>query len=332
MVCLLDAQMENEDTVEALQAQGVWCVELDFRSATGILTAVELVRQILNTDEASRRADEYFLLYQDITDILSSKVGTFTVSGVNYDNTPGSMAKYDMESTCEDGKYTLFISGWDESQTLRLYRTDGWTQDFTGLAITTRGYTSSPISYFMSLAGVVNNAAVNATGTRNTTMYVNTFSVVVQGETLLGSGNYSIEMGNSLQVKLASGLGSASFPALVVASQTIRQAIEDSAASGSGMWTVYDYIINDRGFLDGNDTLVNSVISGDYEIFVNPNGLGNWMTGSAESILEMVWVAAMFHDTFTEKQIESYIQDFYKTFYRCDLTQAQIDAILEGDP
>jgi hypothetical protein len=184
----------------------------------------------------------------------------------------------------------------------------------------------------MSLAGVVNNAAVNATGTRNTTMYVNTFSVVVQGETLLGSGSYGIEMGNSLQVKLASGLGSASFPALVVASQTIRQAIEDSAASGSGMWTVYDYIINDRGFLDGNDTLVNSVISGDYEIFVNPNGLGNWMTGSAESILEMVWVAAMFHDTFTEKQVESYIQDFYKTFYRCDLTQVQIDAILEGDP
>ncbi len=73
-----------------------------------------------------------------------------------------------------------------------------------------------------------------------------------------------------------------------------------------------------------------SNISGEYEVYVNPTGLGDWVDGSAESILEAVWIAWVVQDCYSQSQAEALIQDFYQSFYGYTLSDSEMAAILAG--
>ena len=75
---------------------------------------------------------------------------------------------------------------------------------------------------------------------------------------------------------------------------------------------------------------VRSNIAGDYDVYVNPTGLGDWVDGSAESILESVWVAYQVQGYYTENKMKNIIVDFYSTFYGYDLSATELAEILAG--
>jgi hypothetical protein len=68
------------------------------------------------------------------------------------------------------------------------------------------------------------------------------------------------------------------------------------------------------------------------KILVNPCGLcGSWIDGSPESVLESAWVAnVMDCSAESQSQLNTDIKDFYKTCYRYDLSDDQVNDILAG--
>ncbi len=69
-----------------------------------------------------------------------------------------------------------------------------------------------------------------------------------------------------------------------------------------------------------------------YGVFVNPaGGIGSWMDGSAESVLESVWAASKLSG-YSERKMYDKIEDFYSTFYGLELTDAEVDIyVLAGN-
>ena len=337
--CLLDTSNYTEAVQSAMEAYGITCIVLDFHNAGGILNAVEIVKETLGTDVANTNASRYTTLYNEILSASEQKIGTYSENGINFDNTMNSLRKKDLSSTCNDGKYTLLVTGWDYGESLTFTKANGWSKTFSGLAIANRGYTDSPASYFMQRAGTLNKGATTVLYTDYTPVYVNPLRTVVHGAALSGSGTLTLENQDTVNhyellnvSTLTEGLGSSSYPAIVVSSAEVRDAILNNKTS-NGMWTVYGFDENNqnRGFEDADGTYIWSVISGDYDIYVNPNGLGDWIGGSSESVLETVWIGNMFHDkAFSDEELNDYLKRFYSTFYRCELTDAQIRNILAG--
>lgn len=191
----------------------------------------------------------------------------------------------------------------------------------------------------MQRAGTLNKGATTVLYTDYTPVYINPLRTVVHGAALSGSGTLSLENQDSVnhheqlnESTLTEGLGSSSYPAIIAVSSEVKNAIQQSKAN-NGMWKVYDFDENNRFrcFEDVDGAYIWSVISGDYDIYVNPSGLGDWIGGSAESVLETVWIGNMFHDkAFTDEELNNYLRQFYSSFYRCDLTDSQIGRILAG--
>ncbi len=324
---LYDTTTVSSSAISALTELGVTCVALDFRYATGILNAVETVREVLGTDYANQMAEEYLAFYNGIVNTLSGSIGTYT-SGKNYDTAYKGKATT-ITSTCSNGKSTLFIAAWDSAASVIITRSS-CSKTFSGLAVANFSYTNSPISYYMSIAGVENMAAYYASNTGSATYYIYNIKFTTSGTSLTG-GSLASTLDCTKSYYPVSGLGGSSYPAIVVASNAIKASIE-----ASEFWQVWDYDThggNSRVYVMEDDSELISLISGSYEIYVNPNGLGDWMTGSAESILESAWIAWKFHEgeAYDESGVRSLIAEFYSTFYRCTLTSSQIDAILAGD-
>ncbi len=106
-----------------------------------------------------------------------------------------------------------------------------------------------------------------------------------------------------------------------MASREIKEALQNCTVWQRGTW------------IDShNDILkVQSTIVGEYEIYVNPYGVGCWADGSAESVLESVWAAQIFHGAYTQEELEQTVREFYSSFYRYDLSAAELAAILSGE-
>lgn len=337
--CLLDTSNYTEAVQSAMNSCGITCIVLDFHNASGILNAVETVKETLGTELAKTNASIYTTLFNEILSAAEQKIGTFSENDINFDNTFNASRKKDLSSSCTNGKYTLLVTGWDYGESLTFTKTNGWSRTFSGLAIATRGYTDSPASYFMQRAGTLNKGATTVLYTDYTPVYINPLRTVVHGAALSGSGTLSLENQDSVnhheqlnESTLTEGLGSSSYPAIIAVSSEVKNAIQQSKAN-NGMWKVYDFDENNRFrcFEDVDGAYIWSVISGDYDIYVNPSGLGDWIGGSAESVLETVWIGNMFHDkAFTDEELNNYLRQFYSSFYRCDLTDYQIGRILAG--
>ncbi|MGH3778235.1 MAG: hypothetical protein ACRDRR_21270 [Pseudonocardiaceae bacterium] len=65
------------------------------------------------------------------------------------------------------------------------------------------------------------------------------------------------------------------------------------------------------------------------QVFANPTGVYVWSVRSAESALQPLWAAKTFHpDLFPELDMAAEVKNFYSTFYSYDLSDDQVNAIL----
>lgn len=63
-----------------------------------------------------------------------------------------------------------------------------------------------------------------------------------------------------------------------------------------------------------------------YQIWVVPSGAdGTWLTGTAESFLMVPWAYCMWNEGTDLGSCNSYVNNFYQTFYRCDGTSCVQD-------
>ena len=64
-------------------------------------------------------------------------------------------------------------------------------------------------------------------------------------------------------------------------------------------------------------------------VYVNPSGVYVWSVRSAESALEPLWAAKTFHpDLFPNLDVANEVKKFYAQFYSCQLSDQQVNAIL----
>ncbi|MCD7929812.1 MAG: hypothetical protein LUF86_06605, partial [Clostridiales bacterium] len=158
------------------------------------------------------------------------------------------------------------------------------------------------------------------------------------------ASNYS----NNLSLGSVPGLGDSGFTTVIVRNQETKEALANSsswqtnsttgssastsASNGTTSTTSKVTVFS----LPDTDSAVSgpyaiSNIAGAYETYVNPTGLGDWVDGSPESILEAVWIAWVVQGCYeSQDQVEEIIQDFYQSFYGYTLSESELAAILAG--
>jgi hypothetical protein len=312
--------------------------------------AVYIIGQILGDKSgdggtnAPAIASAYSDWYKNVLDTVHKRVKRFNYENIDFNHDRYTdRTEVKLESETEMGLFTLFISRWDDSASYKIYSDKYLTLTGSGLAIAPSGYSTSPLSYYMSAAGVVNTAAVYADQFRQRLWYVAPLTSSTRIVEINGSvGTECKNILTTISTRDSIGgitatyyLGDEVFPAVIVASNDIREAILEDNKTG-GMWTFYpdtytaDGKTHGNGFLDEIGQMVSSAIHGEYQIYVIPYGVGSWSDGSAEGVLGSVWTAMKFYNAFTQDELNNMINEFYRVFYRCDLTGEQLNAIMAG--
>lgn len=317
-----------------LKSEGIACVPLpSLDSADNIQSAVDIAAEMIGDrsdrkggQDAAEMASEYRKYCTSLVNDVQSRTGLFTWNGINFRN-----GKRNVSNTASEGQYTLYISGWS-SGTYKITGDSGATyMSDSGAAIAEQGYSDSPLSYYLSVAGVCNNGA-RFTDDSHSQYAVSPLNRNVYSHRFSGSYQFYDDKNESFARawnggSIDSALGDTDFKALLAEDKSTKQKIENSTA-----WKPQSRIqvgnIKDYGFEAGGK-LINSYVRGSYEIYVNPRGACSWTDGSLESVLEAKWAAYRYHGAYTESQIKSEIKNFYSKFYRYDLSDAEINRILQ---
>ena len=321
----------SEEQIETLKEAGIAYVVLpSLNTDPGIRDAVALVGQVLGSEgeaDARKRAEEYMDFHDRVLALAASRVQAFLPDGIDY-----ATGKSAGEMPASDGVYAVFVSGWDPAAKYSLHDDAYETLSGTGLPYTATGYLRSPVTYYLSLAGVANSAALkennySITGTK--LKYISpihspnkTLSVESTAGITYDPGYVFTSAGNRF-------LGESAFPAVVAANEEIRKGIKDCP-----LWADYGVtesstgLTSGYGFPDQNGDIVITTVHGPYAVLVLPSGVGNWAEGSAESVLTTLWAAWKLRGAVSESEVRSFTTEFYERFYEIRLSETQLDAIL----
>lgn len=336
-VCMTVSGQSSFSTsqMQTLQEKKIAVVTLpSMTSYNNIKDAVGIVGEVIGDRSGedggvngSKLASDYVDYCDDLIAEVKGKTGLFTWNNIDF-NTGSKNAK----NTASDGQYTLYVSEW-ESSVYKIANSSGTKlYEDSGVAVAPQGYSNSPLSYFLSVAGVCNNGARFVQDTRSEYAVVPLNRNVFKHTTSGSHSFYSDKNESFARVKSSSldvGLGEEQFKAIIVGSSTAKNKIENSKTwKSQGKVTANN--VTDYGFLGSDGSLITSYVRGDYDVYVNPCGVGSWTDGSAESVLETVWAAWKFHGDYSESQVKSKIKEFYSKFYRYDLSDSQINSILSG--
>lgn len=358
--------LEDDDTFTEAQEDKLVAANIivyvlpELTTATKITYAVELVGQILEeggNEQAGELYEEYVDYHDELVSTFKDKNGGLA-GGFNY-NTGKTV------SSSADEIVSLFISDWD-------YTADyddangSYLSSSQGVGISAVGYKTSPLSYYMSVGGVVNNAAANSFRTvKSGNACVWQFSQT-QAPCAWKRWNsidrtkatYAIPASDGMtwsllwSDSLGEGLGTDSFPAVIVADQKMKTAMQADAKKSNGLYYPYPVTVGSRGGVvqittvgyysgsnlvsasigkdsDGNSVLNDGSTVTMYDIYVNPQGLFcSWTEGSVESVLESAWIYKTFIDS--SYAVRQEVKDFYSTFYGYSLSSSELDTILDG--
>ncbi len=232
-----------------------------------------------------------------------------------------------------DGRYTLYVAGWDPAATFTI-PDYGITE--SGMAWTSPP-SARPVGEFLRTGGVTDNA--------ETYSMPNTGAYAIIPVNINTEDNVQVTNGlsmlrktdnNSFVMNSSYYLGQARFKNVIADSGYTKSCIEYSQNS-NGIWKNFGRVtadvggtsVTDYGMLIG-DHIVRTNIRGNYHVLVNPYGVGSWAEGSPESVLECKWAAWKITGAYSESDVRDEIRNFYSTFYRHDLSDDQITAILNG--
>ena len=357
--------MEGDDTFTDEQEQelldnNIIVYELpDMASASKIVSAVDIVGQILSeggNEQAGELASEYASFHNKLVKSLQDKNGGLT-GGFNYDK--GKKASTDASSM-----NTLYISDWDYSA--RYADENNYITTPKGVGVADLGYEEHPVSYYMSVGGASNVAA--AGNFRTLSGYTSVVWQFTLTKAPLTWGNWTKIDREKVSYPLKGdgfdwcmtwsladqcGLGTELYPAVVVADQKMKDAMEAESQGEHDAYYPYPLASKSEGgvittstvgFYTGSN-LVDSCIGigsdehsvlndGEgnvtpYSIYVNPCGaFSDWAEGGVESVLETSWIYQTFRDE--DYSAADDVKDFYETFYDYELSSSELDDIMDG--
>ena len=321
----------SEEQLAALEEAGIPYVVLPaLNTDEGIRLAVTLIGQVLGADgepDAVKRAEEYLAFHDRVLSLVASRVGPWLPDGVDY--ATGNTAA---GGTGTEGVTVLFVSGWDDTASWSLHDDAYETLSGTGLPYTATGYLCSPVTYYLSLAGVGNAAALkenNYSIKQSKLKYLSPIHSPNKTLTVEETAGIAYDPNYVFTSAGGSFLGESDFPAVIAASEEIKTGIEScSLWQDYGMTSSATGLTSGYGFLDKNGDIVISTVHGPYEILVLPSGVGSWGEGSGESVLTSLWAACKLRGAVSEGELRAFTVEFYERFYGVRLSDSQLDRIL----
>lgn len=329
----------SEDQVQSLIDEGIVYLVLpaitDKDSLEKTMTTIGLVLGDKSADNginAPALAAEYNdwseKLFTETSDALDKTKGTAQSTEETTSSTTTSTGTASEDDNSQT--YTMFIDAWDKNAYYKIANEKYVTMSGYGVAIVRNISTDSckAVSNFLSYAGV-SNATAAADAVRPRRLYF--IPLVSYSRNITVNGNDADELSKIRMMDVGGGLGTSTFPALVVSSKEVAQQLQNSK-----LWYNYGRVYSRDGnfyadgFLDENGIIISTQVSGAYQVYVNPRGASSWTNGSCESVLESVWAAGMFHGIYTEQEIKYFISEFYLLFYNYRLSETQLDDILAG--
>lgn len=326
----------SQDQLNALDAQQIYALSLaPFSTTKNIITNVQLLGKVLGKPKSLPDAPDANKRAEDYVNYLEDKVKSFNhvFSGpdkliLDQDKSFSDAEVESDNSYADDGQYTLLIDGWDDGMNVN---------NDNGGAYFRTGYSqrNSPASYYLSLGGAANKAVINAPDVAGVYTY---FPVVptsseYNNSTVFGS-SVGARQGRDISRTLTANLGSGSFNKIIVDSQNTAAKLLDSKNNGRA-WGVGTPQADGEGRTANiNSQGIDTQIIGEYEVVVNPSGIGSWIDGSPESILEALWADQLFNGGRSPAEafdaIAADVQEFYSTFYGYNLSSAQLDEIRDA--
>ncbi len=276
----------SEEQYAALDGAGIPYVLLQLNTIENIKTAVKRVGEVLG-DDATRIASDY----------CNWADNTITWAKGSY-----------------GAKATTYIGDWDDQAYWQLTN-DTTTFAGWGVPVSVANASSSPLNECMGYVNVTNTAM---DGYYVEPIYQLTYEPIIEGTLKLRSWAHIIYSDD-----VGAGLGTAVYPAVIVADDSIRNNIYNAEGGNyyryhwlqgslwrtdSGTWAY--------GIDDGLGGFIATRIQNEqeYQILVNPSGVGNWANGSVESPLEAAWLACEFQGR-DMNELRSMVAEFYNTFY-----------------
>lgn len=381
----------SDEDKDALNEAGIFLTQVSsLISSDRIRSVVTTIGQMLedssdigNAGKTTSIAKEYVSFHDDLLDAVVDANNDAIAGSEIYERRTTNYTSYSYKNNAPT---TLLIDEWDDSVS--------WSGDgsltMNGIGLSTVGYATSPVSFYIQVGGLVNNAAARF-GTSYNGMYAawqfgagyrlykSNFSFEADGaydesieittsistwEDVLfivatGSSGESIS-GSLGGLPKSNAFGSDDFPVVIAATQHIKEMLIDNSAEEDGAYHPYD-IINP---LSGGDSMITrlgvmgdtgmwasigytgkysssednafysadgNVISDD-AVVVNPHGLFTSWTeeGSVEAVLEAAWVNDVASDNDTTVGWKDYVEEFYSTFYRYDLSSSELSEIEAG--
>lgn len=308
-------------------------------TAYNIENAVQIIGKMIGNRSkvsggvnAKQLASDYVDYCHNLVDEVTSKTGLFTWEGIDFNNDVSVNGVKHVSGASSDGDYTLYVSDWDSGAKFKASESGTVIFEETGIAAAPQGYSNSPLSYYLSVAGVCNNGArFTNSGEEEYAaipLAINTYTNKMTGSSLSIYPNKAESF-----LRVWSGgedetyLGDSNFPAVIVENEEIKDKIRSSE-----MWIGRERItVNGEsgyGFKASNGRFVKSYAKKGYDIYVNPEGVSSWTKGSVESVLESIWAAWKFSGSYSKNDVKDEIREFYSTFYRYDLSSSELNDIL----
>lgn len=328
-----------------LNQRGIYTIPLAmFNTTNNIKNNVRMMGKVLGKRSdisGAKDANDMAKKYCDYLDDVAKGFGnTFSGPGkwnLDQDGFFGDNAEV-VNSYADSGQYTILIDGWDDSAS---------TRREAGVAYARTGYSkrNSPASFFLSLGGAA-NTAVLVTDTGGNIPY---FPIVPTYMDLAGinvRGHYmkaaeAQTKSNNVTGYAGNFIGRGSLNKIIVDSANTYNAIMASL-NGGNAWAPTEYVVDSEGtggygYINASGNLVASNIHGnEFEIVINPYGIGSWTEGSPEAPLEALWANQLFNNGLSADDafnaIASEIQYFYSTFYGYSLSGGDLEYIKAGGP
>ena len=327
-------------------------------SDTGILRAARNIAKMLDesTDGRSTAVYEDYKNYHDeLIEEVEGDRGYGAYEGEIYD---AYIKPRPRNFTAQ--RFTLVVDEWDFGATYDYRSTI--TDAGAGIGLATVGFRNSPVSYYLGVAGVVNNAAAidttkNSSGLLAPAWQFNPtdlnpsdirFSKREYSDRLYtnwGTGLTKTTLSKADTKKLTmrqDGFGTQTFPVVILATERMRDSFITTARASNSIYHPFGWATTDVGTIPGTlvgRTPVYTVIDENLDtsstteaLVVNPHGLfSSWIDGSAESFLECAWAANIgAFDNSWGGSVSTEVKAFYQLFYRYDITDGEVQAVLDG--
>ena len=302
-----DNTFTNSQAEQLTEAGISYVVLPGLSSVDNLKQTVSLIADVLGGDAAEKAADYIGWVDDVIGDVSEKTAGTDLTS--------------------------LYVADWDSEAGYQLSDTAGVIEPYgSGLAMAYSPLKNQLMSAFMSAAHVTNESTRMRSMHRDSKyVYVapmfHQFSAVVSGSRAAfysGAGEYGsaydLFVTRMVGESTYTQLGCSQFPAIIVASDSVREKIENDY--------FWEYRPSDaNGYVNiGGESFYRGVC-GEYAIYVNPRGMCDWAEGGLESPLEAYWIAYKFGGAYTLDEVKEKTAEFYNQFFGVTLSDEQLKNI-----